>query len=150
MAEILPNEALDYLLARVPKGSASPTTLYLGLFVSQTADTVPADDAVLATETGVTEADYPGYSRVSIPAADWGSPDDVTIEGTAGRGVSASQKSFPAATGEDAAPINGFFVASASTGGVALGYANFDDETAVPGLSLGDVVKVTPTFGLAG
>ncbi|GEL20844.1 phage tail fiber protein [Pseudonocardia asaccharolytica] len=147
--EIFPNEGLDYLLGIVPRGGAAPSTLYLFLFTSQTAATVPAADAVLATETGVTEAAYPGYARVAVAAADWGAPVSETLWSQAVRAVTAEQKVFPAATGADATPIHGFGVATAATGGVALCYSNFDDEVAIPELALGDTIKVTPKFGFS-
>ncbi|MFC5992968.1 hypothetical protein ACFQE5_01935 [Pseudonocardia hispaniensis] len=150
MAEIFPDEGLDYLLGIVPKGGAAPTDLYLFLFTSQTASTVPAADAVLATETGVTEAAFPGYARVAVDAADWGAAGADTIWSQAVRAVTAEQKAFPQATGADPTAINGFGLATAATGGVAVFYSNFDDETAIPGVALGDTIKVTPKFGLGG
>lgn len=150
MADILPAEGLDYLLGRVPRGGTAPTNLYLLLFTSQTANTVPGATAVLSTSTGVTEASFPGYARVAIPSSDWGSPDDATIWSATVRAVAASERSFAPASGSSSTPINGFGLASALTGGVALYYSNFDDTTAIASLALGDVIKITPSFGLGG
>lgn len=150
MAEIIPDEGLDYLLAIFPKNGSNLATAYLGLFTSQTASTVPASTAVLATSTGITEAAYTSYARVAVAAADWGSIGAKTMWSQAGRGVTSSQKSFPAAGAAYATAINGFFLATASTGGVALLISNWDDSTAIPSLALGDIIRVTPTFGLLG
>ena len=57
MAERFPTEGLRWLFSVVPRNVVpGPSTLYLGLFTSQTATTVPAVDAVISTQTGVTEA----------------------------------------------------------------------------------------------
>jgi hypothetical protein len=66
-----------------------------------------------------------------------------------GRGVVGSQVSFPAPTTaySPANPICGFFIADASTAGHAIYYSNFSDTTPVSSLAIGDVIKVTPTFG---
>lgn len=148
---IIPDEGRDYLLGIFPKAGANPTNLYLGLFTSQTASTVPANTAVLATPSGVTEAAYPGYQRVAVASTDWGAAaDQQTIWTINASAVTAAQKSFPAATGTYNTAINGFFLATASTAGIAIYYANFDDQTAIASMALGDVIKLTPKFGIGG
>ena len=149
MAEILPIEGRDYMLGVIFKGATQLTNHYLGLFTSQSATTVPAETAVLATATGVTEASFTSYARVAIPTSDWGSAANATIWSQAVRALTAAQKAFVAAgAAYSGAAINGFFVATALTGGVAVYYSNFDDSTAIPSLDLGSIVKVTPQFGL--
>lgn len=150
MAEIVPDEGLDYILSIFPKNGTNLASTWLLLFTSQTASTVPASTAVLATETGVTEADFTSYARVEVAAGDWGATGAKTIWTQSARGTTASQQSFPAAGAAYATAINGFGIASASTAGVALMYSNFDDTTAIASLALGDIVRVTPTFGLLG
>lgn len=150
MAEIIPTEGLDYMLAIFPKNGTNIATLYLGLFTSQTASTVPAATAVLATPTGVTEAAYTSYARVSVAAASWGTTGNKTIWSQSARGTTAAEASFPAAGAAYATAINGFFLATASTAGTAVFYSNFDDVTAIASLALGDIIRVTPTFGLLG
>lgn len=148
MAEIIPDEGLDYLLAIVPKNGTNIATTYLGLFTSQTASTVPAASMVLATPTGITEAGYTSYARQSIAAASWGATGAKTIWTQSTRGTTAGQVSFPAAGAAYATAINGFFLATASTAGTCLFASNFDDTTAVASLALGDIIRVTPTFGM--
>lgn len=150
MAELIPNEGLDYLLGIFPKNGTNLATGYLGLFTGATASTTPAATAVLSTSTGVTEAGYTSYARVSVPSTDWGSVGSKTIWTQSTRGVTAAEKSFPAATATYSTAINGFFLATALTAGVALFYSNFDDTTAVATMAIGDIIKVTPTFGLLG
>lgn len=149
--EIIPDEGLDYLLGLALKGTTQLANVYMGLFTSQTASTTPASTMVLATPSGITEATYTGYARVAIAQGDWGSAGAATIWSQATRALTSSQKSFPAATAANlSAPVNGFFLATASTAGVCLLASNFDDTTAVASLAIGDIIKVTPKFGLGG
>lgn len=148
MTEILPIEGRDYMLGVVLKGSTQLANHYLGLFTSQTATTCPAETAVLSTATGVTESAHSGYARVAVPSSDWGAAANATIWTQAVRALTAAQKPFAAATAGSVTAINGFFIATALAGGVALYYSNFDDSTAIPSLDLGSIIKVTPQFGL--
>lgn len=149
--EIIPNEGLDFWLNIMLKGGTAPGTLYVGLFTGQTATTTPAATAVLSTSTGVSEANFAGYARQSIATAEWGNPATLSAgDVTSGRGVQGPQKSFPAATSPYATAINGFFLATAATAGVAVLYANFDDNTGIASLALGDIIKVTPRYVLGG
>src|SRR5882757_3307643 len=140
--EVFSNEGLDYILGVIPKAGTTPTTLYLGLFTSQTASTTPAATAVLSTSTGVTEATYTSYARVAVASTDWGSAGAQTVWSQSVRGAAASQKSFPAATAANlSAPVNGFFIATASTAGIGIWYSNFDDTTAISSLAIGDIIR---------
>ena len=148
--EIFPNEGLAYLLGIVPKGGTSPANLYLGLFTSQTASTVMTATQTLAAN--ITEPGYTNYARVAVAAADWGSvtSGDTVWSQTALSSVQASQKSFAAAGTVQSSALNGFFLASAITGGVCVFQSNWDDQTAIASLALGDIVRVTPKFALGG
>lgn len=153
MAEIFPNEGLDWILARLPKVSTTvPATLYLGLFTGASASTVPGASAVLSTYTGIAEAAYTSYARVAIASTDWGSVGAKTSWSQSGRGVTAAEVAFPAATAAYATAINGFFLTTASGHGseVCIFASNFDDETAVASMAIGDIIKVTPTLTLLG
>lgn len=152
MAEIVPDEGLDYIVGVVLRGTpAPPANTYVGMFTSQTATTVPAAGTVLASApTGVTEAAPGGYARQAIAAAGWGALGAKTMWAQTGRGTTGPQVTFPQATGAYATAINGFFLATAAAAGVALLYSNFDDSTAIASLGLGDTVRITPTFGLLG
>jgi hypothetical protein len=145
MTEIFPDEGLDMVLAVVTGNQAAPANLYMGLFTSQTASTVPARDAVLATQTGVTEVTGTGYVRVQVTPANWGAP---ATNGN-GRKRTSAQKTFPTVGAGGWGIITGFFIADSQTSGVALFYANFDDTTANT-LNAGDVQKVTPAMQFDG
>lgn len=150
MADIFPDEGLDWILGVVPKGGTAPANLYMLLFQGFTGSTVPGSTAVLATHTGVTEPSFTGYGRVTCAAAIWGTAAADTIWTVACRRVTGSQQTFPTATGTQATAIDGFGFASASSGGVGIYYSNFDDTTSIPSVAIGDVIKVTPKFGFAG
>lgn len=151
MADMIPNEGLDYWLTVMLKAGTPPATLYVGLFTGATANSTPLATAVLSTSTGVSEVTYGGYARQSIAAASWGTVASQTAWGTSGRGHQAGQVSFPAATSAySGAAINGFFLATTlASGGVAVLYSNFDDTTAIGSLALGDIIRITPKFVLA-
>lgn len=141
MAEIFVDEGIDVIMAIFPKNGTNLATLYLGLFTSQTGSTVPAANAVLATQTGMTEAAYTSYARIAIAAASWGaqaagSPD--------GRKTVAGQVTLPTVTGGGGTPVNGYFIADSLTVGKAICYANFAEGVWTPAVN--DVFKVTPTL----
>jgi hypothetical protein len=117
-----------------------------------TASTVPAASAVLASQTGVTETSGWGYTRLAHAATGWGAAGSQSIWSQTTRGVVGAQLSFAAATAVYGSAINGFFMSatSALSTGPALFYSNFNDVTAISSLALGDIIKVTPTWGLMG
>lgn len=151
MSEIVPDEGLDYLVNLVLKQGTPPANLYMGLFIGGTQTTVPAASATLATPGGTfAEAAYTGYGRVTIPSADWGATGAKTVWSQTGRGSTAAQKSFAAATATYGTQVNGFFICTVASGtaGVVLLWSNFDDSTGIASLAIGDVVRVTPTYAL--
>jgi hypothetical protein len=98
---------------------------------------------VLSTATGVTELDSTGgYARVEIQNTSWPAPAD---SGTGRRStVVAPGISFAESSGAFQAAANGFFIATASSGGVALYYSNFSDTTAVTVAAAGYTVRIAP------
>ena len=150
MAEIFTTEGLDYLLSIVPKGGTSPTTLYLGLYTSQTGSTAPTAGQTIGA--GITEAAYTNYARVAIASTDWGTAGTKTVWGVSVRGVDGAQKSFPAATAVYAVQINGFFISTTSVvnAGNCIWASNFDGDSPVVSMAIGDQIKVTPTWGFGG
>ena len=145
MAEIFPDEGLDLILSVITGNAAAPANLYMGLFTSQTASTVPARGAVLATQTGVTEASGTDYARVQVTPGNWAGP---ATNGN-GRRRTSVQKTFATVGAGGWGTVNGFFISDSLTSGVALYYANFDDTTA-NALNAGDVQKVTPAMQFDG
>lgn len=148
MASIITDEGLDFLIGVALKGQTQDTSLWLGLFASQTATTVPGRTATGgASPSGWTEVTGTSYARVEITSAEWGA------NSTSGNGrlTAAAQQSFAAAGGPWAA-ANGFFIAthqSSQAGDVVIMFSNFADGQANTLLS-GDVQQVTPSFRLDG
>lgn len=154
MAETFSAEGLDLLLGIFPRGGTNLTTTYLGLWTGPgSASTVTGmGAAVLSTYTSVAEVTIGtwGYARQSIAAASWGAQAAGAGAASGGRQTTAAQVSYAAATAAYATAINGFFLCNAAAHGSEIGifYANFDDVTAIASLALGDIIKITPTFGL--
>jgi hypothetical protein len=146
-AEIFPDEGLDHILNKVPRATtAIATTYYLGLFTGSTAATTPARTEVLATPTAaVTEPGSGAYARVAVANTDWGA---IATSGS-GRRTTSAQKSFPTSSGSWG-NVNGFFLATASSAGVAIFFANFDDVTAINVNAAGFTVQVTPYYHIDG
>ena len=110
MAEIFVDEGLDYLLGIAFKAVAVDTTLYMGLFTSQTAGTCPARTATGgAVPAGWTEMTAAGgaYARIAIATGDWGA---YATNGNGRRIALSAAKQFTGFVG--AAAANGFFIAT--------------------------------------
>lgn len=143
MASIFTDQGIDAIFGVFPKNGANHATLYIGLFTSQTATTVPDRDATGgAIPFGWTEASGAAYARQPIAAADWGAP--VTF--STGRKITAAQVVFPVAGSGGWGIVNGFFLA---TGDTIIYFANFDDGTAVR-INAGDRIYITPSMTLLG
>lgn len=145
MAEIFVDEGLDYLLGIAYKGSAVDTTLFLGLFTSQTASTCPARTATGgAVPSGWTEmaAASGTYARIAIATGDWGA---AATNGNGRRIALSAAKTFTGFVG--AAAANGFFIATLAASGVGdiiLCFANFDSGVARTFASVSDSLALTP------
>lgn len=146
MSFIFPDEGLDYLFEIVPRDlNIAPSVLYVGLFTSQTFSTVPDRDAVLDTQTGVTEQpNTDGYARQAVNGFDWSAPTTV---GT-GRGIVGPPLTF---TNTDMvnpwATANGWFLSShaAWADGIAIYYSNFFAGAAVT-VAAGDSFLLVPRW----
>jgi hypothetical protein len=139
MAEIYPDEGLDIILEIFPRGGTNLTTTYLALFTAFTASTVGSSSQ--GADLYV-EPNFASYARQSVAAASWG----TIAAGTGGRKTTATQVTFPTATGNSSLPTNGFWLANqlSATGDKCIFAANFDDTTAVT-INTNDIMKVTPT-----
>jgi hypothetical protein len=148
MAEIFTDEGLDYALGVLFKAGTVDTTLYIGLFTSQTASTVPARTATGgASPSGWTEAAYTSYARVAISTGGWGA---ASTNGS-GRKIAGAQATFPT-VGASGATVNGYFIATNSASGAGdttICFANFDSAIARV-LVTNDVIKVTPSVQFDG
>ncbi len=143
MAEIFPDEGLDYCLGVVFDALAQDTTFFVGLFTSQTASTVPARTATGgASPSGWAEATFTNYARQAISSGAWGSP----ATNGSGRKITGPQVTFPT-VGASGNTVNGFFIATNSASGAGdtiIYFANFDSGIARV-LITGDIEKVTPS-----
>ena len=150
MAEIFTDEGIDKIMGVFPKNGTNVATLYLGLFTSQTASTVPARTATGgAAPAGWTEAAGAGYARQAVAAAGWGAQ---STNGS-GRKSTAAQVTFPTVgAGVNWGAANGFFLATNSASGagdVIIYFANFDAGLA-RSLVEGVTEKVTPSMQFDG
>ena len=147
MAETFSDEGLQRILNIYPRTTTSPdTTLYLGLFTSQTASTAPAQTYTMgASPTGITEETSAGaYARTAVTAASWAAP---TTSGAGDRTTTSSAISFAQSSGAYGATVNGFFITTASAAGagdVGIGAANFSDTTAITVNAAGFTIRITP------
>lgn len=154
MAETFSLEGLDYIMGIFPKNGTNLATSYCGLWTGPgTASTIGTSvSATMSTYTNIAEVTIGiwSYARQSIAAASWGGQATGTGAAAGGKMTTAGQVTFPAATASYATAINGFLLCNASGHGseVSIFIANFDDTTAIASLAIGDIVKVTPTFGL--
>ena len=152
MAELFSDEGLTLDLNIWPrKNVALPADLYLGTFTAATASTTPARTVVMDAAvpiTGVTEptSGTGAYARKIAASAGWGAPS-LTAGGV--KSVSA-QISFDESTAAwSPATQNGFFICqqlAQGAGTKGIGYANFDDLTAVAINAAGFVLRVTATW----
>lgn len=146
MAETFTDEGIDYHLGIAYKAGTVDTTLYVGLFTSQTATTVPARTATGgASPSGWTEmtASSGTYARIAIATGDWGA---ASTNGSGRRITTSAAKQFTGFVG--AAAANGFFVATASasaSGDTILFFANFDSGAARTFAATGDILNLTPS-----
>lgn len=151
MAEIVPDEGLDYALGALFKGGTVDTTLYLGLFTSQTASTVPARTATGgASPSGWTEmvASSGTYARIALATGDWGA---AATNGSGRRIALSAAKQFTGFVG--AAAANGFFIATNSASGAGdtvLMFSNFDSGVARTFATTSDALNLTPRVQLDG
>lgn len=144
MAENFTDEGLDYIMSVIYKGGTQDTTLYAGLFTSQTASTVPARTATGgAAPSGWTEqtASSGTYARIAIATGDWGAP---ATNGSGRRIVLSAAKAFTGFV--SAAPANGFFIATNSASGAGdtiIYFANFDSGVSRSNATTSDTINVT-------
>ncbi len=133
MAGVLVNQGEDiFLKAGVNKTAGQ--NLILKLYKN---NVTPAEADV---EGGYTEADFTGYSNVTLTGASWtatpGAPSQVTY----------AQQSFTSSADQSTQSIYGYFLVQASSG-LLVAAERFSDGP-YPISFLGDIVKVTPKITL--
>ena len=144
MAETFTDEGLDYLLGIAFRATTVDTTLFVGLFTSASASTVPARTATGgAAPSGWTEmtASSGSYARVAVATGDWGA---ASTNGSGRRISLSAAKTFTGFVSSAAA--NGYFIATNSASGAGdtiLGFANFDSAAARSLASVSDTLNLT-------
>lgn len=122
--------ALRYLVGK----TASTENLVLRLYKS---NTTPADADVAGTYT---EADFTGYSAVTLTGASWTvTPGDPTT-------ASYAQQSFASSANQTAQSVYGYYVTRASTGDLV-----FSERFSTGPFTIqnnGDTIKVTPALSM--
>jgi len=150
MAEIFVDQGLDAILTVFPKNGSNYSTLYMGLFVSQTPSTVPGRTVTdgASPSGGWSEVTGTAYGRQAVGAGGWGAP---STNGN-GRKISATQVTMPTAGAGGWGTINGFFLSTHSgslAGAQHVYFANFDDGLAIIA-GENDIIKVTPSMQFDG
>lgn len=142
MAETFTRNGLSVIYTSSFRNGTPQTYFSVGLFVSQTASTVPASTASGAA-AGWEEmtASTGTYSRQNIAASDIGAAADI---GSSAWGVAWPQVTFTGFT--SASPANGYVIMSASTAGSPLAFANFDSAAARTFATAADSLALTPTI----
>lgn len=136
MAEIFPNEGLDYIMGKWPKGGAVEATMDLRLFSSHSATTV------IGTAEGtaqITQSAWTNYAAKTLGTATWGAQSAHA----SGRSTTYPQVNM-GTCGATGGTVNGFYI-TGNSGSVCVCMANFDDATAVV-LMQNDIIRVTPTL----
>ena len=165
-----PQEGLDYIMGVLPKGGASPSTLYVGLFttswatiegyglsnINVTLNTGTYIVNELTSATGYT-ARAPIYATSGGGSPYWGaqSTGSVTIGSntiSVRQSVASGAITFTNSSGSTWTGVNGIFIATSATVGQASGggttvlwYAPFSDQSTVT-LANGDSISITPTW----
>jgi hypothetical protein len=132
MALLVPNngegDALQYFVNR-----AAPENLILKLFKS---NTTPSETDTAATYT---EADFTGYSAITLTGATWGAPSEG-----APSSIAYPQQTFTSSAGGQNQAIYGYFMVRASSGRIALAERFTDGPYTI--VNNGDQIKITPTI----
>lgn len=142
MAETFTRDGLDYLYNAGVRDVGDLPTYWVGLFVSQSATTVPASTAS-GSASGWTEmtATSGTYARQSIAASAIAAAGDV---GGSGRGSTWPNVTFTGFVG--ASPANGAVILSSSVAslGSPMFFTNFDSETSRSFANTADSLTFTP------
>lgn len=145
MAETFTDEGLDYILGVAFRGVTPDTTLFLGLFTSQSATTVPARTATGgAVPSGWTEmtASSGTYARQAITTGEWGAP---ATNGSGRRIALTAAEQFTGFV--SAAAATGFFIATnnvSGAGDTVIFFANFNSAVTRVLATVSDQLNLTP------
>lgn len=119
--------ALQYLVNK-----ATPQDLKLVLFKS---NITPAETDVIGTYT---EADFTGYSLVTLTGASW------TVSGTAPTSIGYAQQTFTSSAGSQNQNVYGYLLKRAAGGELVLAERFSDGPYNI--VNNGDLIKITPAI----
>lgn len=131
MALLLVNQGESIMLEALVNKTA-PQTLVLKLFKS---DTTPSE---AHTEANYTEADFTGYSAVTLTGASW------SVSGTSPTQISYAEQTFTSSAGSQDQDVYGYYIVQSSSGKLvwAERFSNGPYNIA----NNGDQIKVTVNF----
>ena len=132
MAGRLVNNGEDVALKYLTGKTASTENLVLRLYKS---NTTPGDSDTAGTYT---EADFTGYSSVTLTGASW------TVTPGAPTSASYAQQSFASSANQTAQSIYGYYLTRASTGDLIAAERFSTGPFTIQ--NNGDTIKVTPTI----
>lgn len=101
-SDAVENKILDHLARGTTAPYSTPSPLYLALLTSAASDS--------STSASLVEANYTGYARLQVPAADWAAA-------SAGAIATSTQKAFAACTAGSSTVIGWALSPISTTGG---------------------------------
>ena len=132
MALLVPNGgesiALQYLVGK----NTTPRNLILRLFKS---NTTPAETDTIGTYT---EADFTGYSNVTLTGASW------TVTGTAPTSIGYAEQTFTSTAGSQSQSVYGYYLTRVTD--ADLVYAERFSDGPYVIVNNGDAIKITPAI----
>lgn len=132
MALVLVDQAENIAVEALVNKTA-PQNLILRLFKS---NTTPAETD---TEATYTEADFTGYSAITLTGASWGAGSGGT--------TSYAQQSFTSSAGSQNQAVYGYYLTQVTSGKLVWSERFTDGPYTI--VNNGDVIKVTPTITAA-
>ena len=131
MALLVPNTGENLIVGMIVNKTA-PENLILKLYKS---NTTPAETDTAATYT---EADFTGYSAVTLTGASW------TVTGDT---ASYAQQSFTSSANQTLQNVYGYYLVQATSGTLIWAERFTDAPYAIS--NNGDIIRVTPTITAA-
>lgn len=133
MALLMPNQGEVLTLEAIVNKTAGQN-LVLKLFKS---NTTPGDSD---TEATYTEADFTGYSSITLTGANW------TVTGGAPSEAAYAQQTFTSSATQTTQNIYGYYLVQVTSG--KLVWAERFSDGPYPITNNGDIIKVTPKIQL--
>ena len=129
MAIVTPDQGENIILEALMNKTA-PQNLVLKLFKS---NTTPGESD---TESTYTEADFTGYSSITLTGSSWNA--------ASGGSISYAQQTFTSSAGSQSQSVYGYYCVQATSG--KLVYAERFGDGPYVIVNNGDNIKITPTI----